>query len=245
MIYTITLGHVPSRIWELSLAAYKRSKTSPNPYKHFFLNQHYALDHNRNENENLKICRDNGVEWLDFGKNLGLHDGFNKVVNVLRSHYNLQDSDLILGYDPDSNPISMGWDMALETCFIDPSVAWASLYGTWLVNQFKHRERYINQIKVHETEQAIMNSICLIKAEFLRHTNGFSEGNKFYGGLEVAMWPHFERLKKKWVFCADYWEDHTFHHLQDEQYRNYKWFHVHQKWSGDFKSYVEAGCPIL
>lgn len=246
MIYTITVGHVPSRIWGKSIERYHKTKHGGLEYKHVFLDNLYAINKEKNSKENKIICESSGVEYVCDGSNLGNANGFNYVTRYLNQRYTLNDNDILIGYDPDSTPVSNGWDMALVTTFLDQSTGWATLYAQWLVNQFKYTERKINQVRVHETHQAIMNSICAIRYSFFRDAGGFSEVTNGYGGLEVKMWPHFARLNKKWVFTADYWEDHEFHHLQDEEYKRFKWYKGHTgQCTGTFEDYVNIGSPIF
>lgn len=226
--FVISLGYVPSRIWKSSLERYKSLMHGGLETHHIFLNQHYPLREQENNDELRSICESNGVEWIDIGKNLGLSKGFNHCLDYIRQKYNPDSSDIVIGYDPDSSPVSPGFDMALATCFTDPNVVWASLYGPWLRGQFRHKEYFINQIKVHETQHAIMNSVCAIRWDFLNKVGGFAEPNPYYGGQEMLMWPLIQK-HGKWVFTVDWWEDHEFHHLQDEEYKVWKWCLCHER----------------
>jgi hypothetical protein len=91
-----------------------------------------------------------------------------------------------------------------------------------------------------------MNSMCCWRGEFLNQTNGLQEISKWYGGLEVVMWPHLEKHDWKWVFLRDFAEDHIFHGIADDVYRDYKWALAHDgTWTGDFESYLQAKHPEL
>lgn len=240
MNYVITLGHVPSRIWKLSCEKFYEMHDRNLEIKHLFLNQHYALNKNQNEIENKKICDEYGIEWIDAGKNLGLHNGFNYVMKQKK----MTNGDFVLGYDPDSCPISPGFDMALRSCFLDSNVAWSSLMAPWLSGLLVGSERKISAFNVTEITQPIMNSICMWRVSWLNEVGGLSEPYEMYGGLECHMWPKLNG--NKWVFLKDFFEDHSYHWLQDEEYKRWKWYLCHErKLDYTFEEYVLRGCPIL
>lgn len=237
-VYCLTLGFVPSRIWKQSVEQYYKLKSAELEVKHYFLNQHYPMREHHNTPELQAICRDYNVEWMDAGKNLGLHEGLNFMARELK----IKGSDHVLGYDPDSWPVSPGFDMALYTCFQKSDVAWASLMGERSVGELKHKggARYnISQVRVQETREAIVNSICMWNYDFIIRAGGFKEPNAFYGGIEVMLWPDLQVQKKKWVFTEDWKEEDKLHHEHDREYQIYKWKHAHEgTWRGDFESYL-------
>jgi len=249
VIYTITLGHVPARIWEKSLAQYHATRHGGVEYRHLFLNQHYPLNKKENEERLREICSTGGVEWLDAGGNLGLHGGFNWVLNKI----NVQPGDLVIGYDPDSWPISSGWDMALLTAVRDPRVGWASLWGPWVDQDMADRKAKglldridVGHIETWAIRAPIMNSVCAFRGDFLKASGGLHENYHWYGTLEIAMWSHLQKNNMRWVFLPGWREDHTAHFEQDPEYRRWKWYYVHErKFNGSFADYVAAGCPIL
>ncbi len=245
MIYAISLGFVPARIARESFHSFYTKKHPGLEVRHIFLNQHYPLNEAENSVALRVICDSYGIEFMDAGRNLGLHKGWNYVQERLP----LKPEDVVIAYDPDSNPISPGWDMALITALNDPRHGWATLNSAWAEDQVTRagfEERIVGgHLAVRKVSQACMNSVSAWKGKYLLHTKGLYEGNEFYGGLECHMFPKLAECGLEWVFVRDWWEDHSFHVQQDPQYRDYKWAHAHLgTWKGDFKSFLDAGCPM-
>lgn len=237
MIHCVTLGFVPARIWAKSLAAFKET-TVLDGVQHHFLNQHYPLNKQQNSAELRDIAEDNGLVWHDAGKNLGLHHGFNYVTK----QFGLKPDDIVIAYDPDSNPVSKGWDEALVIALSEPKYVWASVMlkpaRESIDKVGKAVEANVKGVRVLELAHPVINSVSAFKGSWLLDCGGFSEPNEFYGGLECHMWPQLGN--KKWVFLEDFHESHEILHKQDEDYRKYKWDHAyHRNWAGDFESWLK------
>jgi hypothetical protein len=236
-VHVVSLGFVPARIWRESLKRFQQT-TVLKDIKHHFLLQHYPLNKAQNSAELREIAKDNGLIWHDAGKNLGLHDGFNFVTE----QFGLKPEDVVIAYDPDSNPVSTGWDEALVTVLSEPRYVWASLMlpaaRKSLAGQARAVPNAVKGVRVLEIAQPVINSISAFNGSWLLDCGGLTEPNKFYGGLECQMWP---KLKdKKWVFLPDYTENHDLLHTQDPEYRQYKWEHAHERtWAGDFESWLK------
>lgn len=240
MIYAVTLVHHNERQFKPSIERFYEALSGSLEIRHLVLWQHYPLQPRRDILEELQ--KRYNFELHDVGHNLGLKRG----INHLLSKIDLQNDDFVLGYDADSYPVSPGYDMALRTCFLDAQVGWATLWGPWLDGQIKGHNRAISQIQVTETHYPIMNSVCMWRGSFLKHSGGIHELGDMYGGLELALWPHLQSYKGKWVFTRDWHEDHRLHWLQDEEYKRWKWYLAHErKVTGTFLEYVQRGCPIL
>lgn len=244
-VITITLGFVPSRIWKESIAAYHATRNPELRYKHYFVDQHYPLKKEKNRKELRKICEKYDVTVLDPGKNLGLHEGFNWALKQI----NPPDNAVIIAYDPDVNPISPGWDMALVRAIRGDqkqNVVWASLIHETAVKEiathgYEHRKAD-GYIDLYVTRRAVMNSICAWHMGWLRKVGGLHEPTAFYGHLEAEMWSRLGG--RDWAFLPGWTEDETLRAKQDKEYQTYKWVHAHtQTWKGDFESWLAAGSP--
>lgn len=245
-IITITLGFVPSRIWKQSIAAYHATRNPDLPYRHYLVDQHYPIDKKKNRERIRAICEPYGVEVLDPGKNLGLHEGFNWALQQI----NPPKGSIIIAYDPDVNPLTPGWDMALVRAIRgDPQgrVVWSSLLHAAAAREIEERgydKRFADgYIEIWTTRMSIMNSICAWSFDWLRSVGFLKEPRAFYGHLEAEM---FGRLgRNQWAFLPGWTEDETLRTQQDEKYMMYKWAHAHLKsWDGDFESWLKAGCPM-
>lgn len=245
-VITITLGFVPARIWKESAKAYAETRNKDLPYKHYFVDQHYPLDKERNRKSLRKICLEHGIEVLDPGKNLGLHEGFNWALKQI----NPPDDAIIIAYDPDVYPTSSGWDMALVRAIRGDQfrkIVWASLLHAEAEKEIHQRgfeKRMIDgYIEVLITKLPVMNSICAWSYKWLREVGFLTEPRPFYGHLESAM---FNRLRgNQWAFLPQWSEDERLRHTQDKKYMMYKWAHAHREsYDGDFESWLKAGCPM-
>ena len=242
-LITITLGFAPSRIWAQSLRAHFCTKSLQT--EHFFIDQHYPIDETMNRQRLRELCHTYGVKVLDPGENLGLAKGFNWALQQI----GVKDEDIVIAYDPDVHPLTPGWDSALvDVLRWKDDVVWASVCSDQMeadILSKPHRQHKIARHDVLQVRAPVMNSICAWKGKFLNAAGGLSEPNAFYGGLECSMWNILEKNDWKWVFLRNFREDPAIHWQQDDQYRKYKWEHAHlQKWKGDFKSFLEAGCPL-
>lgn len=245
-VHTITLGFAPSRIWAQSMARYAATRNTDLVYKHWWVHNHYPVDKLRNEAENAMVCRKFGVEWIDPGRNLGLHDGFNWALKQIQP----KDEDIIIAYDPDMWPVTPGWDMALVRALRgDPmrQVVWASLMHTQVkapgVLPVASERMADGYIRLQIMRTAIMNSTCAWKASWLKRVGGLTEPRAFYGHLEAAMWAKLSG-EEQWAFLPQWEDDHKLRLEHDPEYTEYKWVHSHhQTWDGDFESWLAAGRP--
>jgi hypothetical protein len=128
MIHVITLGFVPSRIWRSSCEAFYRLKNPEINVSHHFLDQRYPINEEQNSLENSLINAEHNIITHCFGKNVGARDGFNRIL----SHIKPSDDDIIVGYDPDSYPITQGFLGALcVPIMADRSIVWTTLNSRW------------------------------------------------------------------------------------------------------------------
>jgi len=244
-VITITLGFVPARIWKQSAAAYAATRNPLLRYKHYFVDQHYPLKKEKNRVALRKICEEHGIEVLDPGKNLGLHDGFNWALRQI----NPPDHAVIIAYDPDTNPLGQGWDMALVRAIRGDSkqnVVWASLIHEQAAKELEERgyerRKADGYIDLMVTRRPVMNSISAFSYGWLKRVGGLSEPTAFYGHLEAAM---YDKLGgRDWAFLPGWAENEVLRAKQDKEYMTYKWVHAHlQTWKGDFESWLAAGKP--
>lgn len=246
-VHTITLGFAPSRIWRRSLEQYRATRNPDLAFDHYFVDQHYPVDKERNRVENRAACEAFGVKVLDPGRNLGLHAGFNWALDQI----NPAPGDIIIAYDSDMFPTTPGWDMALvRSIWGDPKgkAVWASLMHDHVTSpddlDVAETRLADGFIKIHAIRRAIMNSTCAFSYDWLRRVGGLTEPCAFYGHLESAM---FSRLGEgQWVFVEGWSDSALLRNEHDEAYTQYKWVHAHLRgFAGDFESWLAAGKPGL
>jgi len=233
-ICVLTLGFMKWQIIDKSFEQLYRTSTIE--WEHHVLDQHYPLNEKINRDSLKSICNEYGATLHDAGKNLGLHEGINYLIEQTNP-------TVVIGYDPDSFPIRIGWDDAL-TKVLSPKTVWSTLGNPRSVAEVKARgyfERNYNFVRVWVTKKAVVNSVCAWWVPWL-HEVKLTEARPFYGHLESEM---FNKLKgREWVFLPDFEESDHLRWEHDKDYIMYKWAHAHLKsWDGDFKSWLEAGKP--
>lgn len=240
-VWTITLCFTDPDIIHDSLAQYRATASPQVETVHVLVNQHWPIGKETNAAELEKIARKFGCLLLDPGRNLGLHDGFNWAWRK----QNIPDNAMVIGYDPDSWPVTPGWDQAMCDVFVsDPSVAWLSLWHIHAEREVIEDRRggaieVLGGHRVVPLKRPAINSICGFRQGWLRQVGGLWEGNAFYGGLEVGMW---EKLgQNRWVFLRDFREANELYDRMNPLYKEYKWKHAQtREWPGDFESFLKS-----
>lgn len=237
----ITLGYVNARVFIPSM--YQFYKTFGVPYgqfEHHFLNQHYPVDKARNEVFLKTICKEHRIEWHDHGSNLGLAGGFNRMLSDLSP----SESDLIVGLDPDTYPVSNGWGKAFfDVLATDKKVGWISMINPHSAREIPERgysERESAGHKLWITKKAVVNSICAWPYGVLKRFGGLSEPKKFYGGLEGKMFPMFASNGLEWAFLKDFKEEYNDSIKSDALYQVWKWEYAHKNSTqDDFETWLK------
>lgn len=177
-------------------------------------------------------------EYLDAGRNLGLHNGLNMMLRTVGA----TGSDQMIGYDPDTCPLTEAWDVALFAALQLPNVGWASLGNRHSESEMTARgytETKELGMNIWTTKAPVVNSICAFNLDWVLSCGGFQEPTEYYGGLECAMWNHLQAAKKRWVWLKDYREGKFEPDLSDKIYKEYKWEHAHKGWKGSFDDFLK------
>jgi hypothetical protein len=231
--WTLILGFANAETANRSLQLFETTRKSDS--KVLILDNHYP--------ESLKPpdwkawAKRLGGEYLDAGRNLGLHNGLNWML----SQVGATRSDAVIGFDPDTCPLTDAWDTALFSALQLPGVGWASLGNRHSESEMEargYKESTEIGFKLWTTNQAVMNSICAFNLDWVLDCGGFQEPTEFYGGLECAMWKHLTTRGKRWVWLKDYREGKFEPDLQDAIYKAYKWEHAHKGWKGSFDDFL-------
>lgn len=246
MIYAISLAFMPARIVRESFEAFYATCNPELPLFHVLLDQHYPVDKAENQVELEAICGEFDVAYLRAHQNLGLHRGFNFCLEELA----VTASDIVIGYDPDSHPVSEGWDMALVRAIQgDPEarIVWASLMNERAYPEILKRgydQRVVDgYIEVWEPKQPTVNSICAWRCDWLLEHGGLDQPRPYYGHLESTMWNRLGPYS--WAFLTGWSETDEIRDLHDRDYVHWKACHSHlQSFDRDFEAWLESGKPI-
>lgn len=241
MLYTITLGFTPSRILKESLRNFYATRCLQ--FEHIFLDNHYPINKEQNQLECMELCEEYGLTYIDAGKNLGLHHGFNYALKEI----GFKKDDIVIAFDADSYPTIPMWDLALWDTLQDPEIAWSSLMNPRSMGDLKskgYETRTIENREIWIAHNAVVNSVCAFRGDFLTSTEGLHEPNDWYGHLETDMFGRLQTLGLRWGFVNGYGESDHLRDMHDRDYVVYKWCLAHHRsWSGDFESWLEAGKP--
>lgn len=208
-VLVISLCHNDPNLIEKSLDQLQATRDKTNVQMDIVMvDQHWPIDKENTHLRLKEIAAKNNAKLLDFGKNLGLHKGFNAAF----LSQNFPDNGMVIGYDPDTWPVTYGWDKAMCDTFVsDPSIGWLSLWNESSDREIIEQQKglktaVIGGHTVHVLDYAVMNSICGFRSGWLKKVGGLVEPNEFYGGVECAMWNHLQEHKMKWVFMRDFKE---------------------------------------
>lgn len=223
---TISLCYNPPAVIEASIDQFYA--TTVVETQHLLVDQCWPLEREAMEAVFQRLSQKYGCEVLRPGKNLGLARGFNWAL----SERPFPRNGMVIGYDPDSWPVTFAWDHAMCEEFVRrPDTAWFSLWHPHAERELLQERRGTvdpsNPFIVTATS-AVMNSVCGFRRGWLEDCGGLYEANNFYGGLESHMWQRLVDHKMKWIFLRDFHEDFwPKPELLDTRYRDYKWLTTH------------------
>jgi GT2 family glycosyltransferase len=226
-VWAITLCYNDADIIIDSLNQYRATSAKDEVETHHILvNQHWPVKKEETTERLEAYARENGMQVVSAGRNLGLSKGFNYALE--RAF--IPNNAMVIGYDGDSWPVTPGWDLAMCDVFMArPQAVWFSLWHPHaqreLITEARGApEQVVGGYRTHRVKSPVMNSVCGFRAGWLKDVGGLYETG-IYGGLECAMW---DRVKDhEWLFLKDYKEDLHFHDRVNPLYREYKWRYAH------------------
>jgi hypothetical protein len=169
-----------------------------------------------------------GYLYVDAGRNLGLHHGFNRALELVNTPF-------VIGVDPDSFPASLGFDEELAKHGRDARNVWISAFNT---HSFSEMRNPVLEGELLVPSHPVVNSICCWNVAWLRSIGGVQEPTALYGGLECCMWQFLDQRVHRWVFalnCVEAYKTSAVD-LQDRVYLLFKWYHAHE---GDPRSWEQ------
>lgn len=175
--------------------------------------------------------------YLDPGRDLGLHMGLNWVLLKIGP----KPGDVIITYDPDSQPETPGFDHALAETVQSGEYEIASSFTIHSEREFQERgylEKTCRGRRVFIPNTGMMIGNTAWSCDFLKRVGGFKEPNAYYGGIEAAMTQELRKTGGQWAFLPDVkegWLDRSYH---DTEYTNWKVDHAAQKFKGSFADYL-------
>lgn len=208
-------------------------------WRHIWLNQHYPFDKKQNAKDMRDLCLSYGGQWMDAGRNLGLHEGMNYMLDQLGPQ--VKDEDFILMVDPDNFPHEQGWDDALtRVLYYDEKIGQSTLWQP-AVKDFEHRkhpnkdpilhwspEHMVDGIRVKPCRNAFVRTVTCWRAGDIRKVKGWNEPCAFWGHLESVMTDKFRKIGKGDVYLPDFFESSHPSGRINPEYQEWKVLHAHK-----------------
>lgn len=236
-IFAISIAHMMPEIIACSLAKGRRTMGPAyfNIAKWIVVDNHWPIDR---DSTHLQVKNLAGLvdgELISPEKNVGGHGGINYAVDHLKKEYALTPDDLILIYDPDSNPAQDGWLQALVSVMsADPNMPYLSLLHEAVAGNRKWVITPVNGINVARDAQAEMFNVTLFRAGVLMREHGLKAPNKWYGGIESELF-NAQNLRGAYLFDFRENENPIPH---PAIYTKWKWDHAHNgSYPGNFDAY--------
>lgn len=230
-VFTISMCHNDPAIIEESIAQYYATKHPSVQTEHVLVDAHWPIDYPNFRKRIEALAQRFGCRLEDPGKNLGLHGNFNYAWNRMA----IPDNAMVIGYDPDSWPVTPGWDLAMCEAFVGgANIGWLSLWHQHAERELftegrRKAEGVVKGVRLVYLKFPCLNSVCGFRQSFLRKAGGLFEQNPYYGGLECDLWPQLQSQGLEWVFLRDYQEAPHFEGRQDPRYRDWKYATTHLK----------------
>lgn len=239
-IKMITVGHCNWKTWEGCCKNLYAIKSPEIEIEHYFVYHYYPIDEANNRVQLERITKEYGLIWLDPKKNIGAVNAFNWALD---NYVHAQ--DFIFGFDPDTQPLEKGWDLALYNVISDPKIGWAALSCEATPNEVKERskmvrETKINDISVYLCDTPMMISTGVMKMDFIKYAGGVLPKHNIYGGTEVFMWSYMKALGLDLAILKDYHDISEIKNATtDPIYHVWKTKHGHQAYPHNFDVFLK------
>jgi hypothetical protein len=158
--------------------------------KWLVLDNHYSEESSVWLRENIGKY---GYILFDEGYNMGLHRGYNRLLEEVKTTH-------MLAVDPDVLPATRYFDLELLKHAENMANVWVSCFNTVSLSQFAGHEL---EGELIINPRPVVNSICLFACGWLRSVGGMQEPTALYGGLESHMWQYLDQKTMRWVFALN------------------------------------------
>jgi hypothetical protein len=238
-IKVITLGYCKAETWRRCVKQLYATKSPDTEWEHLFMYHYYPVNEDNNKRELRQIANEYNLIWIQPEKNLGGCEGFNWAMREY-----MKDDELILGIGPDSCPTTHGWDLAMYQAMQDKRVGWIGLKQGRISDDElavrPHTNENINEIDVHLCGQPMMIGMSMVRLDWLRAANGFSQPTKYYGGSEAGSWYALKNKGYELALLRDHFESGEIKEAtQDPHYRDWKVEHAQSRYAGNFDEYLK------
>jgi hypothetical protein len=234
--FTVVLGFASLPVAERTMRQFAATRTSNSQL--VIVDNHYPLEEARCRDFWVRQALELGGVYLDPGHNLGLHEGLNFALREVGATRD----DVMLGMDPDTRPLTVGWDSALIEALSIRKVGWASLWNPHSEREMRergHDEGEGNSLRYWSTHKSVINSICGFNLGWVLDCGGFQEPSAYYGGLEGMMFPKCHDAGLRWLFLRDFKEGTWDEDIVPVEYKRYKYEHAFLGYPNDFATWLK------
>lgn len=179
-----------------------------------------------------------GYSYFDSGADLGLQGSLNNFYK-----HNPQPAGTIhIGVDPDSTS-AVGFDKAIvDVMRADSNLVMCATMNTGIDDAIaKGRcivlESVIGGHSVFVHPNIEMVNVCGYNLDWINSVGGFDQPNKYYGGLEIALYRKFKRERLVFLLDVPNVELVDSHLVTDPKYRQWKTEHL-KGYKGSFKEWL-------
>lgn len=184
---------------------------------------------------------DFGFTLLKPSKNRGVSDNWNWTAWEL----GIEDDDILIGMDPDSDPVNPNWAKAIvDVMKMDQSIAYLGLSrssGPVLKTEAdeSNRKYTIKMIGVHKVRfytDMIAWPMGAFRGSFIRK-GGIVQGRKHYGYIEHESAKKMDELGMRWAMLDEYFDNTQ--SKGSEKYSQWKVEQAQNRTDLDFKEWME------
>lgn len=245
----ITPAFCKAELLDLSLQQYYKYQRGN--YEHWILLNHYPVKKAENNTRIIEIAKKYNCKLFDSGQDWGLHTSTNRFLHSI----GWPDGMMAIAYDPDSaiEGMSYGFDVALAETLDEGIGQGIAILGLWGIGiDLKYRENK-NFQKVFIKNNAVllhpsieMWSVSITDLDFIKAVGGFQQTNKYYGGVEIALYRNFKLHQKRLAYLTEYKELYFNYPVEtiDPEYQQWKHDHLHG-FTESFEKWLEINKPEL
>lgn len=233
MIWTFTLGHTDPATLRAALVRHRA--TTKLPTTHILLDHHWPMNYWDTRREILEMAEEFGCKLMAPFENMGGHGGYNWLIKNLP----LSLEDFVITYDSDCNPITEGWDVAMQTVLQhDPKVGYVSTIHEAIYPNRRWNKEDIGGVTCAVPTEFDMFNITMWRASFLIGTGGVkSDERKWYGYIEQGMAKRAKEYGLRHVYLHDF-REHFPVVANPEIYNEWKRAHAFYGFAGNFSDYL-------
>lgn len=233
--WILTVSHVPPHVLQNSLVALKNTTLPTEEYEHVILDHHWPKEYWATRHSILDVAMKFKCRVISNYRNIGGHEGFQWMLDECP----IEHEDIVICYDPDSNPITPGWISAMkEVLTFNPpfNVIVALNYPQMQIAAKNWQMTFQGGICVKKPECLEMTNVTGFRASFLKQYGFRSDRCEYYGHVESYFKKVCDthKLNQWWLQSFDEMSVP----LHDRLYQDWKIEHSNGRYLKNFDEFV-------